>query len=301
MSQYLNLKPVELDKLSAKVAAGIKWIGRLMLPKYDGCMAIVCFVDGKPDRIVSRTGERVLSMDHIYGDMLLRYPDLALRPGGVAFIGEAWLPGRTFAELSGTFRRQSPQAGLGFAVFDMVDYEAAGTVLSSSLPYAQREGWLEVHADRRAPGLVFPPLLVVCEGEEHAKRYAQTLKNMGGYDGCVAGDPFATYLPGSGSNGEFLKVKPLRSFTLEVVGVTASKGEKTGRDTVALQVRFKGGVCGVGTGFNHEQAELWAAFPATVVGTIIEVACMAVYDGPTGMMREPRFVGFRNDVIKADY
>ena len=300
MAQYLNLKPVDFDNLSTKAKAAVQWAGRCLLPKWDGCLVLVGFMDGKPDFILSRDNKPVRSMDHIYEDIAKRWPEIVKQAGGVCFIGEAWVPDTPFAEVSGMYRRHSPQLALSIRVFDVVDY-APGPVLSSQWPYSKRLGWLRHFQSEWARCNAYFTEPILCESEEHALRYARSLKALGGYDGCVASNPDATYAPGSGSNGEFLKVKPLMSFTLEVVGVAESTGAKTGRPTVALQVRFKGGVCGVGTGFTNNQAALWWNHPHVVIGRLIEVECMDVYDGPTGMMREPRFVGFRTDVTKADY
>ena len=297
MSKYLNLKPVEFDALSAKAQKAFEWEGRLLLPKYDGCFAMVGFYDGKPSFILSRTGEAVKSMDHIHEDILIRYPWVSNTLGGFVFLGEAWNPGKTFAELSGTFRRQYAQPGLGFAVFDYVEY--TGDVglpdLSSSLPYKTR---LEILRDyRHVLSNVYPPLPVLCEGEQHARRYAQTLKDTGGYDGAVCSDPQATYSPGSGKCGSFIKIKPLLSYSLRVVDYEGATGAKTGRATGALVVAFKGTTCKVATGLSEEEQANLASF----VGRIIEVQCMGVYPGDDGLMREPRYVGIREDVTNPDY
>lgn len=291
MSQYLNLKPVDFDKLSAKRQAAVQWEGRILLPKYDGCLALVYWFGGKLQRIMSRDGKPVKSMDHIEADLLARYPWLSMELN-LCIIGEAWSPGKPFAELSGEFRRQRPQPQLGFAPFDIVEIDSAGELFSHT-PYHAR-----VERLRRAQGLicnVFPPLPVVCEGREHAERYARNCKALGGYDGAIASDPAAPYVVSDGK-GEFLKVKPLMSFTLEVVAFEKAVGEKTGRDTCALVVRFKGATCKVATGLsNDEQAN-----PGQFLGKLIEVQCMDVYPGDDGMMREPRYCGIRDDA-KADY
>lgn len=304
MAQYLNLKPVDYDDLSKKAQASFQWKGRKLLPKYDGCFMMVAFWDGKPDFILSRSGEVVKSCDHIYDDVLKRYPKLAQAKGGKVLLGEAWRPGTAFEVLSGEFRRQRPQLGLGFAVFDIVNYTVGPDdlpILHSPNTYADRLALLE-DCDRLTGGNCFPPLSVDCEDEAHAWRYALKLKEMGGYDGCIAGDPYKDY-PGAGSGkcGSFIKVKPLKSYSLECVGVKADVGAKTGRATVSLLVRFKSGVCGVGTGFTNEQAAAWAANPELIVGKILEVGCMDVYPGEDGMMREPRYLGVRDDVNKPDY
>lgn len=302
MSQYLNLKPVEYSNLSDKAQAAIKWEGRYLLPKWDGCMCLIGFHDGKPDFILSRDGKPVKSMAHMYDDMLRRWPSIATSKGGVCFLGEAWIPNAAFKDISGTFRRHSPQPSLHFAVFDVVNYHASppAPLLWSGWSYDRRLRWLAHFSDTGASGYAFFKWPLTCKDAAHAVSYAKNLKALGGYDGCIASDPHATYKPGSGSSGEFLKVKPLQSFTLKVMAVTASTGIKTGRPTVALQVLFKDGLCGVGTGFSHEQAVAWTGQPSAITGKLVEVECMGVYDGPNGMMREPRFVGFRHDA-KADY
>lgn len=300
MAKYLNLKPVEFDALGKKTQAAFVWAGRILLPKYDGCFAMVGFFNGKPDFILSRTGEAVKSMDHIYEDILVRYPMLASLPGGLCLLGEAWMPGKDFAEISGTFRRQRAQAELGFALFDQVSYrkdEATGLpLLFSSRPYEARVSELCLMS-RKVYNHAYPPLPIICESKDHAERYARNLKDMGGYDGAICSDPDAPYVPGAGKAGEFIKIKPLQSFSLLCVGVERSTGEKTGRDTCALVTRFKGTTCKVGTGLSESQQ----ANPEQFVGKIIEVACMGVYPGDDGLMREPRFVGVRDDVTQADF
>lgn len=300
MSDYLNLKPVDFDALSAKAQTKVSWLGRILLPKYDGCFAMVLFMDGKPHAILSRTGEKVVSMDHIYDDLLLTYPALANTKGGYAILGEAWNPGKEFKTLSGEFRRQYAQPQLGFAPFDLVRWApggGAGPELYSPHSYVQRLALLQ--DARPVITKIFPPPAVntLCQDAGHAERYAKVLKDAGGYDGAIASDPAAGYMPGSGKCGSFLKVKPLLRYTLEVVGYEAGTGEKTGRATGAAIVRFKHGTCKVGTGFSEtEQANL-----QDFVGKLIDVDCMGVYAGDTGKMREPRYVGIRTDVTQPDY
>lgn len=301
MSTYLNLKPVEFDKLSAKRKAAVKWEGRILLPKYDGVLGMVGFWNGVPEWVLSRDGNESKSMGHIFDDLVMVYPWIQHMKGGLCVLGEVWNPGVQFKDISGAFRRQRPQGQLGFAPFDTVAYvydAAEAPVLSSHVPYADRLAYLTDH--RTPTGLVYPPKPITCENEDHAWRYANNLKSLGGYDGAIASDPHAAYHVSDGV-GEFLKLKPLQSFTLAVVGVEADVGEKTGRATVALKVRFKDRVGKVGTGFSNADAAAWAADPSLVVGRLAEVSCMGVYPGDDGMMREPRFVGFRDDVTTPDF
>ena len=297
MAKVLNLKPVEFDALSAKKQAAFQWAGRILLPKYDGCFAMMLFFDGKPAEILSRTGEVVASMEHLFEDALVRYPDIAKTQGGVALLGEAWIPGYEFAELSGMFRRQYPQPALCFAVFDTVQWEGDpfNPKLFSAHPYKHRVELLQRQA-RHILSSVIPPLPITCESQGHAITYAKLCKDKGGYDGAICSDPNAVYLPGAGKDGEFIKLKPLVSYSLLVVGFDEAVGAKTGRATGCLKVRFKdGGTLGVATGLSEaEQADL-----ASFVGKIIEVEAMGI--SSKGLLREPRFKGIRSDVTTPDY
>lgn len=298
MSKYLNLKPVEFDALSAAMKKRVRWEGRMLLPKYDGCFAMVAFENGKPAFILSRTGERVKSMDHVFDALVQAYPWLDGTRGGVMVLGEAWSPAYEFAEISGIFRRQYAQPQLGFASFDVVGWggTAKAPVLDSRVPYSDRVGTLIDKRNVEGAYGIHAPNPVYCESEEHAWQYARSFKELGPYDGAIAADPAAFYIPGSGKAGEFLKLKPLLSYTLECVGYEEAKGEKTGRATGALVVRFKNGAkLKVATGLSEaEQANL-----KQFVGKLIEVEAMGA--SSKGLLREPRFKGVRDDVEKADY
>lgn len=286
MSKYLNLKPIDIEKMGRAQRKAFKWEGRFLMPKFDGCFAMVCFWDGKWDFILSREGKEVTSMRHVFDNLLEQYDWLDRTPKGVAFLGEAWSPNMEFKKISGLFRRDANQPELGFVPFDVVEYtidENNMPVLGSNEPYRKRLQKLGIKP-------------TVCQGQAHAETYAAALKRHGGYDGAVVSDPEATYTPGSGVCGSFIKVKPVQSFDCKVLAVEAGEGAVTGRTTAVLVVSFKGCNQRVGTGFTPDEAAEWVANPSLVVGRTVEVECMGVYDGPTGLMREPRMKGFRDDV-----
>lgn len=289
---YLNLKPVEFDALGKKAQAAFQWEGRVLLPKYDGCFAMVAFVDGEPFYVMSRTGEVVKSMAHIGPALLKTYPWLASTRGGVMVLGEAWNPGCEFSDLSGIFRRQYPQPDLGFAPFDIVGWapipDSDGMPrLHSDRPYRHRLNDLEKGAMGNG---IYCPVPADCASKDQAWSYAQTLKRMGGYDGAICADAAASYTPGAGKGGEFIKLKPLLSYSLECTGYEAAVGAKTGRATVALVVRFKEGrPLRVATGLSFVQQDN----PEQFVGKIIEVEAMGL--SSNGLLREPRFKGVRDD------
>lgn len=293
---YLNLKPVEFEALSAKKRKAFDWSGRILLPKYDGCFAMVAFWHGEPSFIMSRTGEMVKSMDHVYGKLLAAYPWITRIPFGTMVLGEAWMPNEDFSDISGMFRRQYPQPQLGFAPFDVVSYVMSGNgpLLRSSDPYAVRLDQLRVAAT--LPAGLYVPAPTITSTREQACELARHYKALGGYDGAISSDPNAGYMPGSGKDGEFVKVKPLLSFTLECIGYQEDVGAKTGRPTGSLVVRFEGAKSlHVATGLSEAQQANLKQF----VGKLIEVEAMGL--SSKGLLREPRFKGVRTDVTKADY
>ena len=78
----------------------------IMMPKYDGCLAIIL-----PDGIITRTGEPITSIPQCLDGAA------NLMPGHVLF-GEVYKWGAPFKEISGAFRRHKPQPGLFVMVFD---------------------------------------------------------------------------------------------------------------------------------------------------------------------------------------
>lgn len=185
------------------------------------------------------------------------------------------------------YRRHSPQLSLEFRVFDTVYWSGLPTApdLYSNEPYSERVARSPDYPIFNRTGLSYS------QTQELAKLYKY---GMTGRDGAISADPNATYKPGSGRAGEFIKFKPLASKALEVVGIEAAKGAVTGRDTAALVVRLWDGLtCKVGTGFSHEEAVAWVAQPELIVGETIEVTYMGIHEG--GVLREPRYEGIRHD------
>lgn len=82
----------------------------------------------------------------------------------------------------------------------------------------------------------------------------------------------------------WLKVKPVETFDVEVVGTQAGTGKYTGKMGALLTPLGK-----VGTGFKDHERE-----PGIFsIGDIIEVSCMSLT--PDGKFRHPRFVRHRVD------
>jgi DNA ligase-1 len=307
LADYIVHKAIELEALSAKARLAMDNIHAWIIsPKYDGCHAVFLFKDGQHYATLSRTGERVMSMDHIAVDLLRCYPE-ALRYGQVAITGEAWMVGKDFNVISGTFRRQYPQPDLMFVPFDIVQWEHCDDTFSgpnvdlfSKVPYRERLGFLKSRPATGASVLavmayeVVGPLSgVLGEAEAQARFYKAS--TTGAYDGTICAQAEGHYVVGSGKGGEFIKCKPLISFSVNVTGCVVDKGAKTGKNTAALLFQLDGLEQKVSTGLTQAQVDSICdvRFNDEWFNVVIEVEAM----GKTvnGFLREPRFKGIRID------
>lgn len=86
----------------------------------------------------------------------------------------------------------------------------------------------------------------------------------------------------------WLKVKPIKTFDVPVLGIIEGKGKNIGKAGSLITEMGK-----VGTGFTDKQREdLWK-FKDQIMGRTIEVACMELTKN--GKFRHPRFKHFRID------
>jgi len=287
MADYIVQKPIDLTKLTAKARNQLPPVFDIT-PKYDGCCAVLAFdAMGRFFGAFSATGEEVRSMDHIGAYLAQRW---TLR--GVALIGEAWIEGEDFPVINGTFRRHTLQPQLRFVPFDASRWALLpdGTPeLCDPRPYHER---IEVLLHGYDPLYVIP--LTHWTGDlADAERIAKEMKARGGFDGAIARDANAPYFVGR-CKFEAIKVKPVLSLDLLVVGWKLEPGEKTGRMVPSLQVVYQGVASWVGSGIPHDLKGL----PNDPRDLIVEVECMGVT--PDGKLREPRFKGIRYDKAEAD-
>jgi ATP-dependent DNA ligase len=300
MADYIVHKAVEIDSLSNKqLQALAEHSGWVVMPKYDGCHAVICFDDGVHVNTYSRTGETVHSLNHIARALPDHYD--FLKNGQWAICGEAWNPGLEFNEISGQFRRHDPNAtDLYFVPFDVVPWGYNTDTTSAPVVYLnpnnEKVGYLRritmLAQMRPCPSKVIRPSFYEVETLEDVPfQYARELKAKGTYDGAIMAKANGVYKVGSGKGGEFLKVKPLLSFTVTVTGAALDFGTKTGKNTAALKFMLDGLEQKVSTGLTQDQVN-----EITTVGWDgyrIEVEAM----GKTvnGYLREPRFRGIRSD------
>ena len=254
----------------------------VMMPKYDGCLAIVVADD--TGSVITRTGESVTSIPHVLAQAR------KLLPGYVIF-GEAFKFDTPFKDISGAFRRHAPQDDLIVVAFDAVpaaDWRAG----KCDEPYKARlarlrRAWLSTPYDEI---IVAPALdLVAPQG------FANCMIDIGGYDGAIIRRKSAGWSTGASKNGEAIKVKPVKSLDLRATGWFAGRGKHEGR-CGGIFVEYRGVKTQVGTGFSDDEREEIA-----IQGTrdrIAEVEFMEITD--SGKLREPRFKGWRHDKEQPD-
>lgn len=288
MANYLVHKAVDLAKVKVKRRAVLSQPGYLesnywVLKKYDGCCGII-YVDeeGRATQILTRTGEKIRSCDHI-----LHWITTDGHWRDVVLFVELWHPDMDFSEISGKVRQHKPAPELIYKAWDVVSagaYEYGQCVV----PFRERYGWIQDNTPEDFRAYLYPFNPVSLQHE------ANHLAQSGGYDGLIAKDPNGTWRLGLGTDGESIKIKQKLSFDLEVVGVTEGAGKHAGR-IGSLVVRFRGGaLLGVGTGLSDDDRKRtdW-------VGKIVEVEAMGY--SSEGSLREPRLKGERFDKEQADF
>lgn len=304
MADYIVHKAVSADKARKAIrdlltSPGYLEVNYIAQRKYDGCN-MVAVVTSEGTTLLSRTGEEVRSLDHIK-HALNTHPDI--HPG--VYLGEAWAPDLTFAEISGLFRRHVPNEDtcrIQFAIFDILtldEWESG----ESTVPYADRCARAGINLIATCPQRN-PIWLAESFGylaETYPLNTAQDVCNklveVGGYDGLILRDPEGGWRKGDrGNGGEIIKIKRMLSFDLLVIGREEGRGKHAGR-LGALIVEFNGKELRVGTGFTDKERTAWWAGVGPI-GRIVEIEAMDYSED--GLLREPRFKGIRHDKLEAD-
>lgn len=295
---YIVHKAVELDKVKKKMVPTEDQLRTeyLAQPKYDGCNCVAIKYANSVEHIklFSRTGEEVLSADHIK-EALAAAP---FAPIGV-YLGEYWHPFIDQPTVSGMFRKQDgtqyDQPML--VVFDFVsigEWEQG----FSELTYLDRVGRLPATLSKipecRAPFFLAESQGFLVDQEMSPMEAARLMAEGGAYDGLILRKPSGTWTKGDrGTNGEIIKVKPTLTLDLRVLAVNEAKGEKTGRSVYTVVVDLGDGKTQeVGSGVPHD----WRDVPH--INHIVEIEAMSF--SKYGLLREPRFKGIRHDKTEAD-
>jgi ATP-dependent DNA ligase len=302
LSKYLVHKAVEFSSLSAAVKKriGATTISDLAATydlqyKYDGCNTIIKLLNVQSFEIISRTGEKVRSMNHV-GARLLNLFRKALEKGEqVVVLGEAWAKGYPQPRVSGWFRKHDPAPHLQLAAFDVLtlaEFEAG----KSDLPfYARYEALSFFTRGFTESDTVFLCPLFTAGSYGDPMQMADQLCANGikrAFDGAILRDPNAGWVAGSGSQGAIIKAKPRDTFDLKIIGFEEGEGKYAGTTgKVVLQFADMTEVRAAG-GTDAERAAWWAD-PLEYIGKVGEVAALERL--PSGELREPVFKGVRYD------
>ena len=290
MADIKYMKAVEWDKLSAKFKktnsqrmaehAGM-WLQR----KYDGCFGrayihperMLCTMESREGNDYSKSCAGIL-------DDLHALAETCCSPNPFVVLGEVWLEGVPFADISGRFRRQTKGVqDLGFVMHDILPPD-----MESERPYSKRyEDLMDFYLQGYDTSLSVASTYKEGEWDGDPLEWAITWKADGGYDGAILRDPTKGYTFGLVKQGEIVKVKPVLSLDIRVVGRHCEKGEKTGRDVYTISVLHRGVRTKVGSGIPH------AFTSVPIIGDIVQIDCMGMTED--GSLREPRFITIRND------
>lgn len=301
MTYKYNLAPKSLDEQCAafkKQHPTLEDLQRdeyIMMPKYDGCLAILVSETQAMRTVLSRTGEVYSSIPHTSEQAA------AIMPGHVVF-GEVYQFGTKFKDISGAFRRHAPQPHLIVVAFDAVPV-ADWLAGKCDIPYIER---LRALKDAWQPSLC--PSIIVAPWADLAgpQAFANALVAHGGYDGAIIRRKDAPWTTGASKNGEAIKVKPVQSLDLKVTGWYIGKGKHADR-AGGITVTYRGVSTDVGTGFSDAEREsIYETLDGrlechTLAGkppVIAEIEFMELT--ADGKLREPRFKGWRYDKDKPD-
>lgn len=285
--KYLTHKPQEQRNLSLKANSNIdlndgKWVFQ---SKHDGCQ-IMILVGVNVVRIFSREGKEAVSLPHIAEHFRLNsHPNMV-------YFGEVWHSDQEFKDISGKFRRQSPQYDLEAWLFDSVTLQEfrAG---ASGRPYCRRLQALS-HVLNATAGVY--PVIQRFDIESLAAAITGIRAETGlkfGLDGMMAKHVDGPWKAGIDNEGYQLKLKDVLSVDLEIVDLIEGEGKFAGM-TGALQVKWKGTIATVSGGrMTNDDRVFWWEHRQQIKGKIAEVHALGTT--PDGKLREPRFQRLRDD------
>lgn len=297
-------KAIEPRKLSARVQAALaERHDDLFEVKYDGCHVILIKSEGKAYAF-SRQGEPVLAaMDHVLRDLERISAD------NFALFAEAWHPLLDHSTINGTFRRQYVADGaelLEAVVFDYVplaDFEAGACPVrfktrrdAATAIVLAAQGLYESFEESPLRVSYISQTVDQCQ---HFVNHSRDVYNEEFViDGFMRKDRDGLWKAGSGSGGESVKLKDHMSIDVKVLAVLEGKGKFV--DMVgSIQVLWGMRELVVGGGkLTDKERKLYWDFPSKIVGRIVEVHGLS--ESQHGMIREPRFIRFRDDKTEGE-
>lgn len=297
LCDLLNVEEGKLVQLVHKLVRNQITYPCLVQEKYDGCYCIAyrhfSTTDGNNHvKIFSRTGKQYLSMEH-----LEKCFDKMFNGTNKDFIiFEAYIPNVIQSDISGAVRDTQAQHPEIIAVIHDVlsrDEYLGGTKTSYERRYADLKILYSMY---HYPSMMFPNSKI-CFNWKEIQDYAQTIFDRGG-EGVVIKKLQASYHRGK-RDYTLMKYKQEVTYDLEVVDMQEGTGQFKNA-CGALIVRFSGNRnIPVGTGLTKEQRKLFWNNRDMAIGRIAEIKAMRLTS--SGLLREPRFKGFRDDKEVADY
>lgn len=297
LCELLNVKQEDLVQLVNQFHKDKIKYPCLLQEKYDGCYAIAyryfSTTDGKNHtKIFSRTGKQYLSMKHLeecFGSMFE-----GTEKDFIIF--EAYIPATIQSEISGACRdtvNQHPE--IIAVIHDTLTKDEYYGITKTT--YERRYADLKImYSMYHYPCMMFPNT-TICFNFQELENFAQSIFDKSG-EGIVVKNMQAYYYHGK-RNNSLMKYKHTISYDLEVVDLQEGTGKYVGM-CGALICRFSGNRnITVGTGLTDSQRKLFWNNRDLAVGQIAEVEAMRLT--ASGLLREPRFKGFRTDKEVADY
>lgn len=297
-------KAVEPRKLSAKVAALLDdRSDDIFEVKYDGCHVILIKSEGKAYAF-SRQGEPVLAaMDHVIADLE------RIEGDNFVLFAEAWHEYLDHSTINGTFRRTYVADGARLLEAVVFDYVPLADFEKGSCPvrYKTRsdQAFLIVQQMHRLYEEHSQSPIRLAYGSyctEHCQDLIDTSRKGYGavfaVDGFIRKDRNGLWKAGSGSGGEVVKIKDHLSIDVKVLRLNEGLGKFAGM-TGALVVLWgdKELIIGGGKLTDRERQFYWD-FPDKIIGRIVEAHGLA--ESQHGMIREPRFIRFRDDKTEGE-
>lgn len=300
-------KAIEPRKLSAKVQALLAARADDFFEiKYDGCHCILVKKDGKAYAF-SRQGEPVLAaMDHVILELE------AIPDDNFVLFAEAWHEYLDHSIINGTFRRSYVAAGselLEAVVFDYVplaDFEAGACPVRYK---TRRDKAFEiVHAIQRrsfplgqesmSPVRLAYASYCTEHGQELVDDSRLRFAAVFAIDGFMRKDRNGLWKAGSGACGAVVKIKDHLSIDVKVLRLNEGQGKFAGM-IGALVVEWGGQELIIGGGkLTDKERQFYWDFPNQIIGRIVEAHGLC--ESAHGMIREPRFIRFRDDKTEGE-
>lgn len=304
---YFIQKAIDIEDLKAKGKAKFtqmleKKKPSAIQPKYDGCHGLLTFdlndIGKGPISCRTSSGDPWVSINPLYFEPII---DSLVKDWNsfsqryVTIAGESWTKGWKHSEINGVFRRQSVQETLGYVLFDCVNHPCID-VLEDNRPWLDR--FETIRGIQKGPLFASEVINLHFNDLTDLTSEAKKWKNKADvYDGIIFRDPFAGYKAGRCRDSEVVKIKPAIELDLRVLSFKPAFGEKTGKQTGALVVEFKGKPMGVAV-LEESLLEELHANPEAWSGKIAAIEAMA--ESSKGLLREPVLKGLRLDKTEPD-